>query len=151
MSLYRVDLIWRTAVTYDSAARVISLAKEKQTSFADDVDEAAAAAPRGVADDARGAPNEVAVAALDEAVAPETKRRRVVANSLRCVTRPLPVWSREPTTQRLHQPLDPPSLITQEPHQPTTHSLQHSAVVRQGLRWQKLSRLHQAPSLCPAP
>ena len=64
VSLYRVDLVWRTAVTYDSAARVISLAKKKQTRFeimgvptgiADDVGAVAAAAPTGVADDARGA------------------------------------------------------------------------------------------------
>ncbi len=44
------------------------------------MDEAAAAAPTGVADDARGAPDEVAAAALDEAAASETKRRRVVSN-----------------------------------------------------------------------
>ena len=41
-------------------------------------DEAAAAAPTGVADDARGAPDEAAAAALDEAAAPETKRRRIL-------------------------------------------------------------------------
>ena len=50
--------------------------------IADDVyfpaDEAAAAAPTGVADDARGAPDEAAAAALDEAAAPETKRRRIL-------------------------------------------------------------------------
>ena len=43
------------------------------------MDEAAAVAPTGVADDARGAPDEAAAAALDEAAAPETKRRRVVS------------------------------------------------------------------------
>ncbi len=89
-----------------------------ETMIADDVyfpaDEAAAAAPTGVADDARGAPDEAAAAALDEAAAPETKRRRAVSTlGFRCVPRPLPMWFREPTTQRLHQPLDPPSLITQ--------------------------------------
>ena len=36
-----------------------------------------------------------------------------LAKGFRCVPRPLPMWFREPTTQRLHQPLDPPSLITQ--------------------------------------
>ena len=41
-------------------------------------DEAAAAAPTGVADDARGAPEEAAAAALDEVAAPETKRRRIL-------------------------------------------------------------------------
>ena len=64
-----------------------------------------------------------------------------LANSLRCVTRPLPVWFREQTTQRLHKQLVPSSLITQEPRQPTTHGLQHSAVVRHGLRCQKLPSL----------
>ena len=44
--------------------------------------EAAAAAPTGVADDARGAPDEAAAAALDEAAAPETKRRRVVSKGV---------------------------------------------------------------------
>ena len=34
--------------------------------------------PHGVADDARGAPDEAAAAALDEAAAPETKRRRIL-------------------------------------------------------------------------
>ncbi len=33
--------------------------------------------PTGVADDARGAPDEAAAAALDEAAAPETKRLRI--------------------------------------------------------------------------
>ena len=41
-------------------------------------DEAAAAAPTGVVDDARWAPDEAAAAALDEAAAPETKRRRIL-------------------------------------------------------------------------
>ena len=54
-----------------------------ETMIADDVyfpaDEAAAAAPTGVADDARGTPDEAAAAALDEAAAPETKRRRILA------------------------------------------------------------------------
>ncbi len=91
VSQYRVELVWPKAVTYDSAARLVRLAKEQNDSLeirgepigiADDVyfpaDEAAAAAPTGVADDARGAPDEAAAAALDEAAAPETKRRRIL-------------------------------------------------------------------------
>ena len=49
----------------------------KARGIADDVGEAVAAAPTGVADDARGAPVGAATASLDEAAAPETKRRRV--------------------------------------------------------------------------
>ena len=86
MSQCKVDLVWPNAVTLDSPCRLIRLAKERTTSFEilgeptgmDDVDEVAAAAPTGVADDARGAPDEVAAAALDEAVVPGTKRRRIV-------------------------------------------------------------------------
>ena len=80
VSQYRVELVWhKKAVTYDSAARLVRLAKEKDASFeildeptgiADDV----AAAPTGVADDARVAPVEAAAVAPDEAAAPETKR-----------------------------------------------------------------------------
>ncbi len=90
VSKYVVELAWQHAVTWDSPTRLVRLATDQNASFetiggplgiADDVyvaaDEVAAAAPTGVADDARGAPDEAAAAALDEAAAPETKRRRI--------------------------------------------------------------------------
>ena len=90
VSLHRVELAWPKAVSYDSAARLVRLAQEKDasleilgepTGIADEVnatDEAASAAPTGIADAARGALVEAAAAAPDDAAASESKRRRIV-------------------------------------------------------------------------
>ena len=91
VSLHRVELAWPKAVTYDSAARLVRFAKEKDASLdilsvpllenqgepigiADAVvaaDEAASAALTGIADAARGALVAAAAAAPDDAAASE--------------------------------------------------------------------------------
>ena len=91
VSLHMVELAWPKAVTYDSAARLVRFAKEKDASLdilsvpllenqgepigiADAVvaaDEAASAALTGIADAARGALVAAAAAAPDDAAASE--------------------------------------------------------------------------------
>ena len=116
--------------------------------IADDVyfpaDEAAAAAPTGVADDARGAPDEAAAAALDEAAAPETKRRRILGK--RVSVSPTSASHVVPRADDAEAAsATGPAIVYHAEmglHQPTTHSLQHGSVGSQRLRWQKL---HQPP------
>ncbi len=62
VSKYVVELVWQNVVTWQTPSRLVRLATRQnaslETVIADDVyfpaDEAAAAAPTGVADDARG-------------------------------------------------------------------------------------------------
>ena len=88
VSTCRVELVWQTAVTYDSAARLVRLAQEKDSSFeilgvprgiAEDADPAAddvaKTSDTGGADEASSAP--VEAGAPDEAGAPQTKKPRV--------------------------------------------------------------------------
>ena len=65
VSRCEVELVWSKAVTYDSAARLVRLAKEETPSFE------ILGFPTGVADDVGIAADEAAAAAT-----PETKRAR---------------------------------------------------------------------------
>jgi hypothetical protein len=71
----RVELVWQKAVTYQSAARLVRLARETTSSFE------ILGEPTGYADGV-WPPVEAAAAAPDEAAAPNTKRRRIVGKRL---------------------------------------------------------------------